>query len=182
MDPEIERIERKALSDADLRKILGNGTKIIKYSELSSVSHLPQLLPGNTDYCVILYETAQNSGHWTALLRYRDLYEFFDPYGYMADKELLWIPAQKRKLLKQGEPYLTELLEASGAHWIYNKKRFEKMSSTINTCGSHCAHRIYHLMHNHMDLKDYVQYMERTKAKTGNDYDIIVAAFVNNFI
>ena len=66
LDPEIRRLNRKPLSDADLRRILGNDTKILKYAELASVPALTQLLPKPTDYCIILYESEMNSGHWVA--------------------------------------------------------------------------------------------------------------------
>ena len=89
--------------------------------------------------------------------------------------------AAKRKLLKQGEPYLSELLERSGAEWIYNKRAFEKMNATINTCGHHCAHRIYRLTNDQMDLKDYVELTEELKQRTGNNYDVIVSDFIEDF-
>ena len=59
-DPEIRRLNRKPLSDADLRRILGNDTKILKYAELASVPALTHLLPKPTDYCIILYESELN--------------------------------------------------------------------------------------------------------------------------
>lgn len=178
---ELKQIEKTPLSDSDLRKILGSGTKIIEYSQLASIPHLSNLLPRQTDYCIILYETKQNSGHWVCLLKYRNIYEFFDPYGYEVDKALLWVPAHQRKLLNQSEPYLTHLLERSGRQWIYNKKRFQKLSNTVNTCGPHCTHRIYQLLHNNMDLRDYIEYMEDLKEQTGHSYDIIVSDFVEDY-
>ena len=180
-DPEIRRLNRKPLSDADLRRILGNDTKILKYAELASVPALTQLLPKPTDYCIILYESEMNSGHWVALLRYSNIFEYFDPYGHVVDRPLRWISAAKRKLLKQGEPLLTELLDRSGAEWIYNKRAFEKSNAKINTCGHHCCHRIYRLTHDHMDLKDYAELMEELKHRTGNNYDVIVSDFVEDY-
>ena len=55
-DPEIRRLNRKPLSDADLRRILGNDTKILKYAELASVPALTHPLPKAPDYCLILHE------------------------------------------------------------------------------------------------------------------------------
>ena len=78
-DPEIQRLNRKPPSDADLRRVLGSNLKILKCSELASLSSLTQLLPNSTDYCIILYEASLNSGHWVALLRYRNIFEYFDP-------------------------------------------------------------------------------------------------------
>ena len=57
------------LGDDDIRKILGNETKIIKYSELSKFNDLDELLPNEKDYCIILYEHKLNEGHWVAILK-----------------------------------------------------------------------------------------------------------------
>ena len=43
------KLIHKALSDSDIRKILGHTTKIIKYSELSQFTDLDELLPNPTD-------------------------------------------------------------------------------------------------------------------------------------
>ena len=40
------RLVNKALSDADIQRILGGDTKIIKYSELAHLYDIDQLLPG----------------------------------------------------------------------------------------------------------------------------------------
>ena len=60
----IAKLIHKALSDSDIRKILGHDTKIIKYSELSQFTDLDQLLPNPLDYCIILYEDDIDRGHW----------------------------------------------------------------------------------------------------------------------
>ena len=44
-EAEIQRIVRKPLSDADLRHILGNDLKILKYSELANFPSLDYILP-----------------------------------------------------------------------------------------------------------------------------------------
>ena len=41
----IVKLIHKALSDSDIRKILGHETKIIKYSELAQFTDLNELLP-----------------------------------------------------------------------------------------------------------------------------------------
>jgi len=125
---------RTPMSDGDLRRILGADLKIVRYSNLAHANTLEELLPRNPDHLILLFETEPNVGHWTALLRYGNLFEFFDPYGMMPDKELLWIPAQRRKMLNQDEPYLSHLLDKAD-RWIYNKTRYEKMNAKVNTCG-----------------------------------------------
>ena len=67
---DIERIIKKPLSDADLKHILGDDLKIVKYRDLSKEASLESLLPKATDYCIILIEEEQDSGHWVALMRY----------------------------------------------------------------------------------------------------------------
>ena len=116
-----------------------------------------------------------------ALLRYDNIFEYFDPYGHVVDRPLRWISAAKRKLLNQGEPLLTELLDRSGAEWIYNKRAFEKSDAYINTCGHQCCHRIYRLTNDRMDLERYAELMGELKQLTGNNYDVIVSDFVEGY-
>ena len=70
----IAKLINKALSDADLQRILGDDTNIIKYSELSHLNDLDELLPKDKDYCVVLYEERLDSGHWTALSKWPQVY------------------------------------------------------------------------------------------------------------
>ena len=81
----------RALSDDDIRKILGGRCKILKYSALAGYGDLDELLTGLLDYAIVLYEEEENSGHWIALLKYNNIIEFFDPYGLIPDKELSWL-------------------------------------------------------------------------------------------
>ena len=78
---DVVRLINKALSDEDIQRILGGDAKIIKYAELGNLYDIDQLLPEEKDYCIILYEDRPNRGHWTALLKYNNLYEHFDSYG-----------------------------------------------------------------------------------------------------
>jgi hypothetical protein len=178
---DVKELIESPMSDGDLRKVLGNDVKIVRYSDLSSLKSLDRLLPNTTDSCILLYETQPGVGHWTALMKYNDLYELFDPYGLYPDDELNWIPKARRKLLNQNEPYLARLLKKSGKQWIYNKRRYQKMSDTVNTCGDHCVHRIYRLTHSDMDLKDYSEYMDHVRDEYKVGYDVIVAEFVESF-
>ena len=84
----VGKLFHKALSDSDIRIILGTDTKILKYSELAGVGSLDELLPRLVDYCVLLYEDSPNRGHWVALLKYNDIFEHFDTYGIKPDNEL----------------------------------------------------------------------------------------------
>ena len=172
----IETVHR-ALSDKDIRDILGDKCQIIKYSELSQYNTLSELLPDLVDYAVILYEEAQNSGHWVGLLKYNNIYEFFDAYGLMPDKELLWVDLKARQSLNERIPYLTNLLNHE--NYIYNKLKCQSEDNYVNTRGSHVAHRIYRLINNNMVLKGYHKLMRGLSKESKFNYDLIVSTFVN---
>ena len=55
------RLINKALSYEDIQRILGGDAKIIKYAELGNLCDIDQLLPGEKDYCIILYEGRSNT-------------------------------------------------------------------------------------------------------------------------
>ena len=175
----ILKLVHRALSDSDLRRILGAGTKVIKYSELSSFQSLGQLLPNAIDYCIILYEDGPNHGHWVGLSKYDGLFEVFDSYGIKPDKELAWINLKTRNSLGEKAPYLTNLLR--GNHYIYNSVRFQALDSKVNTCGSHVVHRLYRLKNEKMDLKSYQKFMLKIKDEYNMGYDMIVAEFISKF-
>ena len=50
------KLVHKPLSDEDLRRVLGDDLKIVKYSDLDNYNDLDELLPNPVDYCIILYE------------------------------------------------------------------------------------------------------------------------------
>ncbi len=67
----------KALSDEDIGTILGTDAKLIRYSELRHIDDLDELLTKDLDYCIVLYETKLDRGHWAAFSRYNGIYEHF---------------------------------------------------------------------------------------------------------
>jgi len=179
---DVLRLITKALSDEDIQRILGGDAKIIKYSELSHLYDIDQLLPGEKDSCIILYEDSPNRGHWTALVKYNGLYEHFDSYGVKPDNQLKWISAKRNRMLNQDEPYLTQLLEKEEEKYIYNNIAYQNKDSKVNTCGSHVVHRLYRLNNDNMSLPEYYQYMKSMKDQTNVSYDLIVAEFVNKWL
>jgi hypothetical protein len=63
------------------------------------------------------------AGHWVGLLKYNNIYEFFDAYGLFPDKELLWIDLKTRQMLHEEKQYLTNLLR--NENYIYNKIKYQ---------------------------------------------------------
>jgi hypothetical protein len=175
----ITKLINKALSDADLQRILGGDAKIIKYSELSHLNDLDELLPKDKDYCVVLYEERLDLGHWTALSKYDGVFEHFDPYGVKPDNQLKWLNKRQRELLNQATPYLSNLLNKED--YIYNDIHYQDPDSFVNTCGSHVAHRLYRLKNDDLTLEQNYNYMKSIKNKFDVGYDIIVAEFINKW-
>ena len=178
----IKAIERYSLSDTDIRKVLGRGCRIIKYSELSKYSDLDILLPREKDYVVILVEDSLDHGHWCSLSKFKNRYQWFDPYGFRVDADLRWTSMSMRKSLHEDVPYLTKLLDRSDMDCIYNKVKYQKMSSNINTCGDHVCHYIYRMLNENMDLRDYYIYMKQLKRTSGYTYDEIVSQWVAKYL
>ena len=175
----ITKLINKALSDADLQRILGDDTKIIKYSELSHLNDLDELLPKDKDYCVVLYEERLDLGHWTALSKYDGVFEHFDPYGVKPDNQLKWLSMRQRHSLNQATPYLSNLLKKED--YIYNNVHYQDPDSFVNTCCSHVAHRLYRLTYQDMTLEEYYRHMKTIKDRFNVGYDIIVAEFINKW-
>jgi hypothetical protein len=184
-DSKINRVVKKPLSDNELRIILGKGLKIVMYPDLAKYSSIEQLLPNPNDYCIILIvesETKFNiSGHWCALLKYDGIYEWFDPYGNDIDVDLMsWMDARTRARLHESKPYLTYLLKHK--QYTYNKIRYERLKTGVNTCGSHSSYRIYQFKKYGLKLEDYQRHMSNLSKQYGVSYDKIVARFVSFFL
>ena len=178
----LAEIERYSLSDTDIRRILGRRCRIIKYNELSKYNDLNQLLPNDKDYVVILIESRPNTGHWCSLSKFKNQYQWFDPYGYPIDADLKWTSMKMRKALHEDIPYLTKLLDKSNLDCIYNNIKYQEMDEDINTCGDHTAYYLYMMINENMDLKDYYNFMKDLKRKSGYNYDELVSIWAKPYL
>jgi len=180
--PELQEIIAEPLDDNEIHHYLPN-CKILKYSQLSKYQSINQLLPMDTDFCIILYEDSYNQGHWTALMRYNKgktgTIEFFDPYGNLFDKQLNWTPLETRKELGEGRKLLTPLLDCCTQKVIYNPIKYQKDGSSINDCGRHCVYRVLCLIKKNMDLEQYFKHIKEIEKQTGYDADGIVSSQID---
>jgi hypothetical protein len=181
----IDRMTRKALSDKELKRILGANTKVLLYPDLAKYETVEELLPQPNDFAIILIVEDENrfniDGHWTVLLRYDNTYEYFDPYGNPVDYDLInWMDKKQRVKLHENKKYLTYLLQ--GRTHIYNRVRYEELRKGVNTCGSHSAYRCYKFKKYGFTLSDYQQHMNTIRKNFSMSYDKIVAAFVSFFL
>lgn len=166
------------MSNDEINKYLPNA-KIIRYSDLSSINHIDELLTKEKDYVILLYETQPNVGHWTVLLKYphSNTYEYFDSYGKPLDNPLKWNSKQQNEMLNQ-KPYLKNLLNS--AKLIQNKTPFQIDKLSVQTCGRHIIFRILKFLLDGLDLEEYTKYMKFLKKSSNHSYDDIVSAHIND--
>ena len=126
------------LSGDEIKEILD--VNIVRFSELKDYNNIEELLQPNTGI-VIFWETqAYNRGHWTALMRYDDYYEYFDSYGLLESEDFALVPKQIKKELKERD-YLKALF--NGNHIIQNTFDYQKWKDGVNTCGRWVVIRLY---------------------------------------
>ena len=181
---EIEEVMEEPLDDAEIRFYLPDA-KILKYSELAKYRNINELLPENTDYAIILYLDEENKGHWTAVLKYDNKIEMFDPYGVKhLDQQLQWVPCAQRIKLKVAIPYMTRLFNTikSPQKGILSTFEYQDEKNNINSCGRHCVYRIIKLLKNHMDIEQYYKHMKELRKKYNLTYDEIVSTYINSDI
>jgi hypothetical protein len=168
-----------SLSDADIRHILGQGTKIIEFKDMDNFETIYDLLPNEKDFCVVLCEMKDNSGHWQLLLRDGNRIEQHDSYGCTLESELNFVTAAMNKMLGQSKKEFHDLMKTVNEEdeIVYNKARLQAEDPSIATCGRHCCLRA--LMHNlGYSLEEYLQFLEDQREETGLPIDVIVSKFV----
>lgn len=131
-DGGLAKVQAHALSDAEIRKILGP-VPILTNRQLGSVSSIDDLFDAK-GRCILLYTPNDpTSGHWVCLIRRPGSLEYFDSYGDKPD-----IPDD----LNGQPPALTALLKAAGVPVFYNSKQFQKERGDVATCGRHVICRL----------------------------------------
>ena len=135
------RIKSYALSDGDIRKILGRDIKIITYPDLGRMSSINQAFDKKGRSIMLYLTEDETTGHWVCMLNKGNKIEFFDPYGEAPEQALDTVPEENREALGEDEPLLTRLMRASGKEVYYNTYGFQKDKADVNTCGRHAVVR-----------------------------------------
>jgi hypothetical protein len=130
-----------SLSDADIRHILGQNCKIVEYCDLDKFSNMDDLLPGETDYVIILIESQQNSGHWTCITKRDKVISMMDSYGVKLQDELNFVSRAMNRVLGNTKQELENLIKscADDVEVIYNKTPLQSQSPTVASCGRWCC-------------------------------------------
>lgn len=145
MDQIVKKGEAFSYSDGDIKRLLDDDVRILKYPELASMKSLDEILGGKSCAC-ILYMTKQNFGHWTALIKdpgaQVGTFEVFDSYGIIPDGELKYISEEFKESSNQSRQHLSHIIASDMSSGrvkevFYNKYPLQSMSSSagINTCG-----------------------------------------------
>ncbi len=149
MDLVVKKGEAFSYSDSDIKRLLDDDVRILKYPEIAEMSTLDEILGGASCAC-ILYMTRQNFGHWTALIKnpggQSNSYEIFDPYGMMPDEELKYISPEFKNSSNQNRQHLSHIAASdmkSGRvkEIFYNVYKLQSSYKDINTCGRWCGIR-----------------------------------------
>lgn len=110
---------------------------VIRYNELKGKS-IQQLLPKDGSYCIILYQSAENSGHYVALYRQNGVINYFCSYGSYPDSQLKWVSKETNRQLDI-QPYITQMFQNTDMPVLYNSHPLQdKKDLRIATCGRWC--------------------------------------------
>jgi len=133
----LAKAKNYALSDADIRTILGNNISILTYPQLAELNSIDECFD-DKGRCILLFLTqSANSGHWCCLLNKKDGIHFFDPYGDKPESQFENVSEEDLREYGEDQPYLTQLLKASGRPVYYNTHQFQSMKSGNAECGRH---------------------------------------------
>lgn len=155
----MEQAKEYALSDDDIRRLLGGNIKITSYPDLESKDTINQLFDSKGRAILFFPQTDQNSGHWTALIKNGREIEFFDPYGEEPEQQKSGLSRDKLNELRMSQPLLAKLLDNSGHKIYFNKVQLQKLENNVNTCGRHCVCR---LLYYKQPIERYRQMIHRS--------------------
>jgi hypothetical protein len=180
-DKQIQERISIPLTDGDLEKHTGiKAGDIIKYSDLKNFNKIEDLLPKDKSAVVILIEDKYNSGHWVCVMRYGKTIEYFNSYGAKWDTDWKFVNKMMRIILGEGTNEMTRLMdnaEKDGWNVVWNKKRFQKLSGRIQTCGRWCVFRI-ETMKMGFNNEEFHELVRKCKKETGGSSDFVVAKYV----
>jgi len=147
----IQELEKVALSDKDLERMLGKDRsrcKVVLYEYLKNYESLHDLLPNPKDCIIILLQIekpgASPVGHWICLLNHGTHYEHFDSYGLDPDEELA---------ITHEHTHLTDLIRNTKIRVESSSAKLQAKREAVNTCGRWAVIRV---KHSELEKKEFV--------------------------
>ncbi len=171
-----------AFSGRDIHNMLDGNCHVLTYKDLSTINNIEEILDKP---CVILYETKENFGHWTLLLKIHPLdsktptLELFDSYGYSPDEQLKFIPEYFRNDKNSG-PHLSWLVANSGyKNIISSGVKLQKSKNDTNTCGRWVAVRAVMWSDFNISLKKFISMFEHSYGSLDPDDLVTMMTMLN---
>ena len=162
MDKLIDNAESRDLTGEQLKLICRGKVEVVPYHTLNKYESIDDLL-SNFGAVILLYETKENFGHYTALYYNSDNdLEFFDSYGFKPDEELKYATYN----LDNGIPYLTNLLKKYQKKVVINTRKFQAFKKDMNTCGRWTSVRI--LLREKYTLPEFTKLFSNIKYYSGD--------------
>jgi hypothetical protein len=171
----MSKILFEPLSDSKVREALGEGTRILKYSELKNYGSIDELLPKINSFFICLLEEEFNSGHWVACMRLGEGLFYFNSYGQKYDTDLSVIPRCIRRILGQDQREFSRLLDGAECKW--NKTVLQGAKSQV--CGRWCILVITMCCFMGYSPAEFIEFVQEKAKSTGKSCDQIVAQIVN---
>ena len=164
-----------SISNSDIEKYLMK-PNIIKYGDISNMNDIDELFNGDC-YVIILVESQENHGHWTACLRYNDgTIEQFDSYGGKIDSEMKYISIVKKTQLGETSNELSNLLH--GEKPVVSKYKFQKLNDNIDTCGKWTLLRILMFVLGGMEIDQFTTWFKNLAKSQGCSNDELVCRLI----
>lgn len=152
------RGEGYALSDSDIRHLLGGGARIVRYPQLAGLNRNNCF--GADGALVILFETeSPTEGHWICMIQHPGEIEVFDSYGIPVDAERKWLSDTELAKLHEKQPLLLNILAGYSGRISHNSHKLQSESSAVSTCGRHVVVRILHRL---QSLEEYIELLRRS--------------------
>jgi hypothetical protein len=175
----MKKILEYSLSDSDIRHILGDNCKIVEYNDLDKFESMEDLLPNDTDYVVILIESAPSKGHWCSITKANKRITLFDSYGSKLEDELNFISKAMNRMLGNTKQELENLIKSVPDDYevIYNKTKLQAEKPDISTCGRwNCAWlQMFKLGY---DLEEFLRIVEEQCKSTGLPPDVLMCKWI----
>ena len=100
----MDEAQSYALSDGDIRKLLGGSIKITTYPDLEGIQHIDQLFDRHGRAILFIPQQNEQQGHWCCLIKKHKMIEFFDPYGEPPEAQKDTISEEQLERMKMNEP------------------------------------------------------------------------------
>lgn len=180
-EQQAQEIQDIPMGDDTIKKYYPNA-KIMKVSALSKYNNIDELLPNNTDYVFLLYQSSSNNGHWVLVSKYDGIIENFSSYGDPIDGPQKWTNIKVRTMLGEGKPYLSMILANSNPKYriICNGFDFQNENdSSIATCGRWSCLRLNTILKDRIGLNDFIKIIKQLKKETKLTYDELISDIIN---